>query len=81
MMAILYESSGVRKNWKLEEIFPGRPEIHKLNIPAERFQPQVQGNHTLTIHVNPNVAAGLKDDFVLKNIQISDNVGARIGWS
>jgi hypothetical protein len=64
-----------------EELFPGRPEIHQLNIPAERFQPQVQGNHTLTIHVNPNVAAGLKDDFVLKNIQISDNVGARIGWS
>lgn len=63
-----------------EELFPGKPEIHKLDIPAQLFQPEVKGNHTLTIHVNPNISAGLKDDFVLKSIQISENVSARIGW-
>lgn len=63
-----------------EVIFQGKPEIHKLDIPAELFEGGVKGKHTLTVHVNPNVSAGLRDDFVLKRIEIRENVGARIGW-
>jgi len=63
-----------------EEIFQGKPEIHKLDIPATLFQGGVVGKHTLTIHVNPGSGVGLRDDFVLKRIEISENVGARIGW-
>lgn len=62
------------------ESFQGKPEIHEIEIPPEAFGSQVIGKHTLTIHVNPNVAAGLRDDFVLKRIEISENVGARLGW-
>jgi hypothetical protein len=61
-------------------IFQGKPEIQKLDIPTALFRGGVVGKHTLTIHVNPNVSAGLRDDFVLKRIEISENVGARVGW-
>jgi hypothetical protein len=63
-----------------EEIFQGKPEINKLDIPATLFQGGIVGKHTLTIQVNPGSEAGLRDDFILKRIEISDNVGARIGW-
>jgi hypothetical protein len=61
-------------------IFEGKPEIHQLDIPANLFGNTVVGKHTLTIHVNPDASAGLRDDFVLKRIEISENVGAGIGW-
>jgi hypothetical protein len=61
-------------------IFAGQPEINQINIPGSSFGNAVAGRHTLTIQVNPNTNAGLRDDFVLKRIEISENVGARIGW-
>jgi hypothetical protein len=62
------------------QVFEGKPEIHQLDIPANLFKNGVFGKHTLTIHVNPDSGIGLRDDFVLKRIEISENVGARIGW-
>jgi hypothetical protein len=61
-------------------IFEGKPEIHQVNIPAAFFGGTILGKHTLTVQVNPGASAGLRDDFVLKRIEISENVGARIGW-
>jgi hypothetical protein len=63
-----------------EIIFEGKPEIHQINIPVALFGGTILGKHTLTVQVNPNASAGLKDDFVLKRIEISENVGARVGW-
>lgn len=61
-------------------IFEGKPEINRIDIPGTNFGSVVAGRHTLTIQVNPDTNAGLRDDFVLKRIEISENVGARIGW-
>jgi hypothetical protein len=63
-----------------EIIFQGKPEIHQINIPMALFGGTILGKHTLTVQVNPGASAGLRDDFVLKRIEISENVGARIGW-
>ena len=59
------------------ELVPGRPEYHKLSIPSAA---STVGHHTITIHVNPEVSAGLKDDFVLERIEASNSIGAKIGW-
>lgn len=56
---------------------PGRPEYHMVTVPADRG---TQGKHTLTIHINPNLSEGMRDDFVLKRIEMSDDIGAKIGW-
>lgn len=59
------------------ELIPGRPEYHQLSIPHDE---STVGPHTITIHVNPEVSAGLKDDFVLERIEANNNIGAKIGW-
>lgn len=59
------------------ELIPGRPEYHQLSIPHDE---SAVGPHTVTIHVNPEVSAGLKDDFVLERIEANNNIGAKIGW-
>lgn len=59
------------------DLLPGHPEYHPLSIPAAVAG---VGRHTLTIHVNPEVAAGMKDDFVLRRIEAHESIGARIGW-
>lgn len=59
------------------ELIPGRPEFHQLSIPHAAA---TLGAHTITIIVNPDVPAGLKDDFVLDRIEADDSIGAKIGW-
>jgi hypothetical protein len=59
------------------ELFPGRIELHLLKIPKDLAK---AGSHSITIVVNSDVAAGMKDDFVLMRIEASDSIGARIGW-
>lgn len=59
------------------DLIPDRPEYHQLSIPHDAA---TLGRHTITIHVNPEVAAGLKDDFVLELIQAHNSIGAKIGW-
>lgn len=56
---------------------PGRPEFHPLGIPRAAG---VAGRHSITIHVNAEVAAGFRDDFVLKRIEAHETIGAKIGW-
>ncbi len=57
---------------------PGRPEYHKLKI-DKVLAPA--GRHWLTIQINPDIPAGMRDDFVLKRIEAHESIGARIGWS
>ncbi|MCA9026286.1 MAG: hypothetical protein KDA86_13855 [Planctomycetaceae bacterium] len=59
------------------ELIPGRPEYHQLAVPPHNAQ---LGPHTITILVNPEVSAGLKDDFVLERVEAHDTIGAKIGW-
>jgi hypothetical protein len=56
---------------------PGRPELHLLNIPVSAA---TKGPHTLTVMVNQDVDAGLRDDFVLKRIEADERIGMKIGW-
>lgn len=56
---------------------PGKPEFHILEIPAEQAG---TGQHSITIVVNPEVPAGLRDDFVLRRIEAHESVGAKVGW-
>lgn len=60
-----------------EQLAPGEPEFHYLELTTNEAKP---GKHTLTILVNPEVAAGLKDDFILKRIGADNQIGAKIGW-
>jgi hypothetical protein len=57
---------------------PGRPEYHLLTIPADQAK---QGQHSLTVLVNPDIPAGFRDDFVLKRIEADEKAGMKIGWS
>lgn len=59
------------------DLIPGRPEYHQLSIPHDDAP---LGPHTITMHVNPEVSAGLKDDFVLERIEAHNTIGAKIGW-
>jgi hypothetical protein len=59
------------------DLIPGKPEYHPLSIPRAGA---AVGKHWLTIHVNPEIAAGLRDDFVLKRIEAHETIGAKIGW-
>src|SRR5262245_36944236 len=45
---------------------PGRPEYHALLIDKALA---AEGPHSITIHVNAEIAAGMRDDFVLKRIE------------
>ena len=56
---------------------PGKPEFHLLTVPAKEA---TKAPHSLTILVNPDVPAGLKDDFVLKRIEADERVGMKVGW-
>lgn len=54
-----------------------KPEYHVATIPNAQA---TEGMHTLTIIVNPEIPAGLKDDFVLKHIEADTRIGAKLGW-
>lgn len=56
---------------------PGHPEFHPVQIPTKDIQ---VGQHSLTIQVNPKVAKGMRDDFVLLRLEAHNGMGARIGW-
>jgi hypothetical protein len=62
-----------------EEIVEGQPEIHSIKLPLKALRPN-GSKHSLTVFVNPKAGAGMRDDFVLKRIEASEVVGAKIGW-
>ncbi|VTS08280.1 hypothetical protein [Tuwongella immobilis] len=59
------------------EFVPGKPEFHQLSIPRTEL---TLGKHWLTILVNAEIPAGLRDDFILKRIEAHNSIGAKIGW-
>ncbi len=59
------------------DLIPGHPEYHQLSVPHADAP---LGPHSITILVNPEVSAGLKDDFVLERIEAHNTIGAKIGW-
>jgi len=59
-------------------LIPRKPEFHPLSVP--RAAAAAVGKHWITIQVNAEVAAGLRDDFVLKRIEAHETIGAKIGW-
>lgn len=59
------------------ELIPSHPEFHLLTVPHAAAS---IGPHTITVHVNAEVSAGLKDDFVLEQIEAHNSIGAKIGW-
>ena len=59
------------------DLIPGRPEYHLLSIPRSSVS---EGRHSITIQINPDIPAGLRDDFVLKRIEAHESIGAKIGW-
>ena len=58
------------------DLFPGKPEYHEVVIPKSDA---TVGDHTITVIINQDVAAGFKDDFVLEHLEASDQIGAKIG--
>jgi hypothetical protein len=63
-----------------DPVLDGRREFHLFAIPADTLRASGKKQHTLALQVNPCVAAGFRDDFVLKRIEIDNRVGAKIGW-
>lgn len=59
------------------DLIPGKPEKHLLSVP-HNFA--TVGKHSITIQINSETAAGLRDDFVLKRIEAYESIGAKIGW-
>ena len=59
------------------DLIPGRPEVHPVTVPRAAA---AVGKHWITIHVNADIAAGLRDDFVLKRIEAGEQIGAKLGW-
>jgi len=59
------------------DIIPGRPEFHLLSVPHAVASVDRQG---ITIHINPDISAGFRDDFVRRRIKSHEFVGAKIGW-
>jgi hypothetical protein len=59
------------------DFVPGRPEIHPLSVPAASAG---VGKHSVTIHVNSDVTAGPRDDFVLRRIEAHESIGVKFGW-
>ena len=57
---------------------PSVREFHEIEIPSDQAK---VGIHTLTIHVNSDVALAMKDDFVLEQIDAEGSIGVRIGAS
>lgn len=60
-----------------KDLTAGETERHFVQLSAEQATP---GPHSLTILVNPEVGAGLKDDFILRRLGASQQIGARVGW-
>lgn len=60
-----------------KDLIPGKPELHLLKIPGASA---AVGKHWLTVIVNSDFAAGLRDDFVLRRIEAGDSVGMKVGW-
>ncbi len=59
------------------DIIPGKPEFHLLTVPRASA---TVSRHWITIQINPDIPAGLRDDFVLKRFEAHESVGAKIGW-
>lgn len=55
---------------------PSVREYHTLQVPISDAS---VGNHTITIVVNSDVALGMKDDFVLEQIDAANTIGAKLG--
>ncbi|MDZ8035863.1 hypothetical protein [Nostoc sp. DedSLP04] len=60
-----------------QDLITGQPEKHLLSIPQNSA---AIGKHWITIQVNPETAAGLRDDFVLRRLEAHESIGAKIGW-
>lgn len=58
-------------------IVPDIPEYHHLKIPTAGLQ---LGNHTLTIVVSGDPRAGLRDDFILHQIDAHNDAGVKLGF-
>lgn len=56
---------------------PGKPELHYIEIAPDLA---TVGKHTITILVNPEIAAGMKDDFILRRLEADNQIGAKFGW-
>ncbi len=59
------------------DLISGKPELHPISIPSGLA---VVGKHTLTIIVNREFPAGLRDDFVLRRLEAGEAIGMKIGW-
>ncbi|PZD70942.1 hypothetical protein C1752_08717 [Acaryochloris thomasi RCC1774] len=59
------------------DLIPEQPEFHELSVPHSAA---AVGPHTITLQVNSEVSAGLRDDFVLECIEAHETIGAKIGW-
>jgi hypothetical protein len=60
-----------------QSLITGKPEKHLLSVPRSSA---AVGKHWLTIQVNPETTAGLRDDFVLRRLEAHESIGAKIGW-
>jgi len=60
-----------------QELIPGHPEMHEVSVPKASVS---LGKHWLTIQVNAETDAGLRDDFVLERIEAHETFGAKVGW-
>lgn len=60
-----------------EDLITGQPEKHLLSIPHDAA---AVGKHWITIQVNAETDAGLRDDFVLRRLEAHESFGAKIGW-
>jgi hypothetical protein len=55
----------------------GTPETHQITVPNNLA---TVGKHSITIQINPETDAGLRDDFVLRRLEAFESIGAKIGW-
>ena len=60
-----------------EDLITGQPEKHLISVPHDNA---VVGRHSITIQVNAETDAGLRDDFVLRRLEAHESFGAKIGW-
>ena len=59
------------------DLITGQPEKHLISIPPDAA---AIGKHWITIQVNAETDAGLRDDFVLRRLEAHESIGAKIGW-
>ena len=60
-----------------QDLTTGKPEKHLLSVPSDSA---AVGKHWITLQVNSEAAAGLRDDFVLRRLEAHESIGAKIGW-